>query len=262
MSASTAGRPRVVAIMPARNCARTLEPTVRAIPPGFVDHIILVDNASKDDTVAVAEQLGIQVVRHPVDRGFGGSMKTLLRTAIEAGADYVVELHPDNQYDPRLIPGLLEKAREDEYAIVIGSRFLPPRRALEGGMPWWRYASNRVLSLLNNFLLGVHLSEFHSGFKSLNAKWLRGVPLDTLSDDFKISFQLMALAVRDGWTMAEAPAFCRYFPEASSNPLRGSIVYALGTLAESLKVFVYRISHPSERKRAVKSPEVPARTQL
>jgi len=227
--------------MPARNSAKTLEDTFRAIPDGSIDHVILVDNASKDDTVAIAERLGIQVVRHPVDRGFGGSMKTLLRTALQAGAHYIVELHPDNQYDPSFIPGLLERARADDYAMVIGSRFLPPRRALECGMPWWRYASNRVLTFLNNRLLGVDLSEFHSGLKVVNATWLRGIALDDLSNDFKISFQLMALAVKGGWKLAEAPAVCRYFPDASSNPLRGSIVYALGTLLESFSVFMYRV---------------------
>ncbi|MBM3780022.1 MAG: glycosyltransferase family 2 protein, partial [Acidimicrobiia bacterium] len=127
MSSPSDGAPRVVVIMPARNSARTLEATVAAIPPGSVDEIVLVDNASRDDTVAIAERLGLTVVRHPVDRGFGGSIKTCFRTALAAGADYIIELHPDNQYDPAFIPALLQRARSGDYAIVIGSRFLPPR---------------------------------------------------------------------------------------------------------------------------------------
>ena len=241
MTAGAERRARVVAIMPARNSARTLEETFRAIPPGVIDHIVLVDNASRDDTVAIAERLGIQVVRHPVDRGFGGSIKSLFRAAIAAGADLIVELHPDNQYDPRDVPALLDKARSGDYAVIIGSRFAPPRRALEGGMPMWRYVSNRVLSFMNSRLLGVNLSEYHSGLKVYSAAWARTVNFEPLSDDFNISFQLFAMAVSDRWAVAEVPATCRYFDEASSNPLRGSIVYALGTLRESFKVFLWRI---------------------
>ena len=234
------GRGRVVAIMPARNSARTLEATVKRIPPGCIDQIILVDNASKDDTVAIAERLGITVVRHPVDRGFGGSIKTLFRTALAAGADYIIELHPDNQYDPAGIPALLEKIHPDRYAMVIASRFLPAGRALEGGMPWWKFIANRVLTTLDNVMLGVRMSEFHSGFRIYSAKWARTVPMETFSNDFILGFQLIAQAVEDGWELGEVPGFCEYFPEASQNPLKGSIVYGWGTLTESFKVFLRR----------------------
>ena len=243
------GHPRVVAIMPARNSARTLEATVAAIPPGCVDQIVLVDNASRDDTVAIAERLGLTVVRHPVDRGFGGSIKTCFRTALAAGADFIVELHPDNQYDPRFLPALLEKARSDDYVMVIASRFLPARKALEGGMPWWKYVSNRILTLLNGLMLGVRLSEFHSGFRVYRADWVQSIPFETFSNDFKFSFQLIGRAVEDGRRIGEIPAFCRYFPEASQNPLRGSIVYGWGTLSESFRVFMSRIGLAGARKR-------------
>jgi glycosyltransferase involved in cell wall biosynthesis len=242
------GRPRVVAIMPARNSARTLEDTVRAIPPGYLDDVILVDNASKDDTVAIAERLGLTVVRHPVDRGYGGSLKTCLRTALAVGADYIVELHPDNQYDPKYLPALLEKIQQDEAVMVIASRFLPARQALEGGMPWWKYVSNRILTFLNGMMLGVRLSEFHSGFRAYSAAWVRTIPLETYSNDFKLSFQLIGQAVEDGGRISEIPAFCRYFPEASQNPLRGSIVYGWGTLTESFRVFVSRIGLAAARR--------------
>jgi glycosyltransferase involved in cell wall biosynthesis len=226
--------------MPARNSARTLEDTVAAIPPGFVDQIVLVDNASKDDTVAIAERLGITVVRHPVDRGFGGSIKSCFRAALAAGADLIIELHPDNQYDPRFIPALIEKARSGDYAIVLGSRFMPARTALEGGMPWWKFVNNRILTFLNNAMLGLRLSEFHSGYRIYDARWVRNLPLDTFSDDFKLGFELWGQAVEDGWAVAEIPAFCRYFPEASQNPFFGSLVYGLGTLVESFRVFRFR----------------------
>jgi glycosyltransferase involved in cell wall biosynthesis len=235
--------------MPARNSARTLEATFKRIPPGYIDQIILVDNASKDDTVAIAERLGITVVRHPVDRGFGGSIKTLFRTALDAGADYIIELHPDNQYDPSGIPALLEKIHPDRYAMVIASRFLPPKRALEGGMPWWKFVANRILTTLDNWMMGVRMSEFHSGFRVYSAKWARNLPFDQFSDDFKLGFQLISQAVIDGWKLAEVPGFCAYFDEASQNPLKGSIVYGWGTLTESFKVFLHRAGLGTMRAR-------------
>ena len=235
--------------MPARNSARTLEATVSAIPPGSVDHIVLVDNASKDDTVAIAERLGLQVVRHPTDRGFGGSIKTCFRTALEAGADLIVELHPDNQYDPAFIPALVKKASEAPYAMVIGSRFGTSTMARDGGMPIYKYISNRFLTWANGTMLGLRLSEFHSGYRIYDATWVRSLPLAQLSDDFTFAFQLIGHAVDAGWTVTEIPANCRYFEEASSNPLGGSIKYGLGTLAESFRVFVRRLTGHSARQR-------------
>jgi len=249
MSPALSGRGRVVAIMPARNSAKTLEDTIREIPRGFVDQIILVDNASKDDTVAIAERLGLTVVRHTIDRGFGGSMKTLMKAAMAAGADFLIELHPDNQYDAGDIPELLRKMGHDRYAMVMGSRFRPVSKALKGGMPWWKFIANRALTMMNNLLMGLHMSEFHSGLRVYSAKWLRGVPLDDLSDDFKIGFQFFAQAVEDGWRIGEIPTACRYFDEASSNPLKGSIVYGWGTLTESFRVFRYRLGLGGARMR-------------
>jgi len=241
MSDTITGRGRVVAIMPARNSAKTLEDTFRGIPAGYVDQVILVDNASHDDTVAIAERLGITVIRHPVDRGFGGSIKRLFRAALESGADFIIELHPDNQYDPAGIPSLLAEMGQHRYAMVIASRFLPARRALEGGMPWWKFVANRILTALNNAMMGVWLSEYHAGFRIYSARWAKGVPLDSFSDDFKLGFQLISQAVIDGWRLGEVPGFCRYFPEASQNPFRGSVVYGWGTLTESFRVFKHRL---------------------
>jgi glycosyltransferase involved in cell wall biosynthesis len=249
MEQHSQGRPRVVVIMPARNSAATLEATVAAIPPGCVDQIVLVDNASKDDTAAIAERLGLTVVRHPVDRGFGGSIKTNFRTALAAGADYIVELHPDNQYPAEEIPALLAKIQSARYAMVIGSRFLPARRALDYGMPWWKFVANRFLTLANNLMLGLRLSEFHSGFRVYDARWVRDCRFEEFSDDFKLGFQLIGRAVEDGWAIGEVPAYCRYFPEASQNPFRGSVVYGWGTLTESFRVLATRLGPGTARKR-------------
>lgn len=227
--------------MPARNSARTLEATIRAIPPGCIDQVVLSDNASRDDTVAIAERLGLTVLRNPQDRGYGGNMKNCFRGALEAGADLIVELHPDNQYDPRGVPGLLAVARETGCTIVMGSRFLPPRRALDGGMPWWKFVSNRALTVANAALMGVWLSEFHSGLRVYAASWVRTLPFDRMSDDFRFGFQLVAYAAEGRQPMREAPADCLYTDEASQNPLPGSIRYGLGTLAESVRVFLSRL---------------------
>jgi glycosyltransferase involved in cell wall biosynthesis len=240
----------VVAIMPARNAAKTLEDTVAAIPPGYVDHIVLVDNASKDDTVAIAERLGLTVIRHPVDRGFGGSVKRLFRAALDQGADFIIELHPDNQYDPKGIPPLLDEMGDHRYAMVIASRFLPTaNRALEGGMPWWKFVANRLLTLANNVMMGVWLSEYHSGFRVYSATWARQLPLDEFSNDFKLGFQLISQAVIDGWRLGEVPGYCRYFDEASQNRFKGSVVYGWGTLTESFRVLKHRMGLGTPRMR-------------
>lgn len=239
--------------MPARNSARTLEDTFKGIPPGVVAEVILVDNASKDDTVAIAERLGITVVRHPVDRGYGGSIKTCLRTALSHGADLIVELHPDNQYDPTFIPALLDKARSGDYAIVLGSRFVPPRRALEGGMPMWKYVANRILTFCNGWLLGVHLSEFHSGYRVYDARWVRSVDLDDFSNDFVLGFQTIARAAEEGWAVGEVAAQGRYFDEMSSNPFIGSARYGIGTMTESFKTFARRMGWTKRSPGAMKA---------
>ncbi|MEQ1757550.1 MAG: glycosyltransferase family 2 protein [Vicinamibacterales bacterium] len=251
MTSVSPARGRVVAIMPARNSARTIENTLREIPPGFVDELILVDNASRDDTVAIAERLGITVIRHPIDRGFGGSIKTLFHAALAADAEFIIELHPDNQYDAGDIPALLEAIRGTSHAMVIGSRFMPAWNAVRGGMPWWKFVANRSLTAMNCLLMGVRLSEFHSGLRVYSARWARTVPFERLSDDFKLGFQLVAHAVANGWTIGQIPTACRYFDEASSNPFVGSVVYGWGTLTESFGVFLYRLGLGGARLRAL-----------
>jgi glycosyltransferase involved in cell wall biosynthesis len=231
---SAVSKPRVVAIMPGRNVARTVAQAFDAIPRDLVAETILVDNASKDGTASAAEKLGITVIRHETDRGYGGSLKTCLASALEAGADLILEFHPDNQYDGRFIPALIEAARQPDCGIVLGSRFLPPRAAREGGMPLYKYLSNRVLSHLNGWLLDLPLSEFHSGFRVYNSRFLERVPFRENSDDFVFSFEIIVQALRAGYRVGEIAAFSRYFAEASSNPFRGSLKYGIETLEVSL----------------------------
>ena len=249
MTPTIPARGRVVALMPARNSAKTLENTVREIPPGYVDALILADNASRDDTVAIAERLGITVIRQTADRGFGGNMKTLFKAGLAAGAEFLIELHPDNQYDAGDIPKLLEVMAGHKHAIVMGSRFIPTRNAIEGGMPWWKFVANRALTFLNNLLMGANLTEFHCGLRVYSAEWLKTVPIDTLSDDFKLGFETIALAIADKRSVAEIPTACRYFDEASSNPFAGSVKYGWGTLTESFNVFLFRLGLGGARLR-------------
>jgi glycosyltransferase involved in cell wall biosynthesis len=227
--------------MPARNSAKTLEATYKAIPPGCIDQVVLVDNRSKDETVEIAKKLGVRVVRHASDRGYGGSLKTCLMTALEEGADWIVELHPDGQYNTELIPDLLAKAREGDYGMVMGSRFIPPKRALEGKMPLWKFVGNRVLTTINGWLLGIKMSEFHTGYRVYNAKFVREIPYWENSDDYLFSFEIITQCIHFGYPIAEVPAFSRYFKEASSNNFVGTIKYALGTLKASMQFRLQRM---------------------
>ncbi len=224
--------------MPARNSAKTLQATYSAIPHGCIDEVVLVDNKSRDETVQIAKDLGIKVVRHASDRGYGGSLKTCLMTAVEEGADWIVELHPDGQYNTELIPDLLAKAQEGDYGLVMGSRFIPPKRALEGNMPLWKFLGNRCLTTINGWLLGFPMSEFHTGYRVYNAKLVRAIPYWLNSDNYLFSFEIIAQCVQFGFRIAEIPAFSRYYKEASSNNFTGTIIYALGTLKTS---FQYRL---------------------
>ena len=235
MKDSQKAKPKVVIVMPARNAAKTLAATYRAIPHGCADEVILVDNKSRDETASIAEELGIKVVRHPSDRGYGGSLKTCLTQALEAGADLIVELHPDGQYNTELVPDLIAKAKETGVGIVMGSRFIPPKRALEGNMPMWKFIGNRCLTAVNSLLLGVWLSEFHTGYRVYRAEMVRTIPYLNNSDDYLFSFEIIAQSVYFGFGVNEIPAFSRYYKEASSCPPWGTIKYSLGALVASAK---------------------------
>lgn len=223
---------RVIVVMPAYNAARTLERTYNDIPPGVVDHVILVDDVSRDETVEVARQLNLQVVVHLQNRGYGGNQKTCYLEALKAGADVVVMLHPDYQYDSTRIPALIEPILRGEYDMMLGSRLLDDGTGgpLAGGMPIWKYISNRFLTICENVVLGQQLSEFHTGFRAYNRRLLETVPFLLNSDDFVFDTEMIVQAVAFGFRIGEIAVPTRYFPEASSVNFRRSVVYGLSTL--------------------------------
>jgi glycosyltransferase involved in cell wall biosynthesis len=231
---------RVVVVMPAYNAAQTLERTYHDIPPGVVDHVILVDDVSRDHTVDVAQRLGLQVEIHVQNRGYGGNQKTCYLEALRWGADVVVMLHPDYQYDSTRIPALIEPILRGDYDMMLGSRLLrmPGQRsnpALAGGMPLWKFVANRFLTISENLVLGQRLSECHTGFRAYNRTLLETVPFLLNSDDFVFDTEMIVQAVNYGFRIGEIGVPTRYFEEASSVNFRRSVVYGLSTLQVLLR---------------------------
>lgn len=225
---------RIVVVMPAYRAGRTLEATVRDLPKGIVDDVVLVDDASDDDTVAVARALGLTVLLHPMNRGYGANQKTCYREALDRGADVVVMVHPDYQYDPRLVTAMAGMVTSGVYDLVLGSRILGGG-ALAGGMPWWKYVANRALTLVQNLLLGARMSEYHSGYRAYSRALLEALPWDGNSDDFVFDNQLLAQAIVNGHRVGEISVPTRYFPAASSIDFARSVRYGLGVLDVSLR---------------------------
>lgn len=228
---SSRSRGKTIAVMPAYNAAATIERTVADIPPGTVDQIILVDDCSRDNTVEVAERLGLTVIRHEKNLGYGGNQKTCYRHALDAGADYVVMIHPDYQYDSRVIPVAVEIIRLGICDMVMGSRIRTRTEALAGGMPKYKYLANRMLTLIENIALGQNLGDFHSGFRAYRRSVLETVPYECNSNDFVFDSQFLAQAVYFGFKLGDIPVPVRYFDEASSINFRRSVTYGLATLA-------------------------------
>lgn len=218
----------VVVVMPAYNAAKTLERTYRDIPHDIINHIILVDDVSGDETVEVAERLGIETFVHQQNRGYGGNQKTCYDKALKFGAQVVVMLHPDYQYDATRIPELIEPILAGEKDLMLGSRFLGD--PLAGGMPRWKYVSNRVLTALENIAFGLHLSEYHTGFRAYSRQLLQTIAYRENSDDFVFDQELIGQAVRAGFRIGEIAVPTRYFDEASSVGFRRSVTYGLSTL--------------------------------
>jgi glycosyltransferase involved in cell wall biosynthesis len=221
--------PRVVIVMPAYNAARTLERTYADIPHDLVHHVILVDDVSKDETIEIAKRLGIEVIAHRQNLGYGGNQKTCYDRALEWGADVVVMLHPDYQYDATRIPSLVAPILAGERDLMLGSRFLGD--PLAGGMPRWKFVSNRFLTGLENAAFGLHLSEYHTGLRAYSRRLLETIPYRLNSDDFVFDQELIAQVVAaGGLPVGEIAVPTRYFEEASSVGFRRSVVYGLSTL--------------------------------
>ena len=235
---------KVVVILPAYNAAKTLEKTVRDIPAGWVNDIILVDDASRDNTVEIAKKLGLKVFTHPVNRGYGGNQKTCYSEALKIGADIVVMVHPDFQYDPAFIPELVKPLVNNEADAVFGSRMLVPKNAIAGGMPYWKFVANIFLTFLENLVLGLHLSEFHSGFRAYSRRVLRAVPFEKNSDDFVFDTEIIVQMKKVGmYRIKEIPINTRYFPDASMINFFRSSFYGLSILLVMVKYLVWKIKH-------------------
>lgn len=222
-------RQKVIVVLPAYNAAKTLERTVADIPKDCVDEIILVDDKSKDDTVKIARKIGLTVYEHEKNKGYGGNQKTCYTKAIERGADIVVMVHPDYQYDPKIIPQLIEPIRRGEADAVFGSRMMKGG-ALEGGMPVWKHNANILLTAFENVVLGTYLTEYHSGFRAYSTKLLKRIRFQSNSDGFIFDTEIIVQALANRFKIEEVPIRTRYFEEASSIRLWPSIIYGLGII--------------------------------
>jgi glycosyltransferase involved in cell wall biosynthesis len=227
---------KIVVVMPAYNAEKTLRRTYEEVmAQGIVDLVIVVDDASRDKTVAIARTLPrVQVEVHPENRGYGGNQKTCYQLALAAGADVIVMIHPDYQYAPSLLPAMASLVASGLYPCVLGSRILGGG-ALQGGMPVWKYVANRFLTLVENLLLGAKLSEYHTGYRAFARELLQRLPLEKNSDDFVFDNQILAQVLWLGCPIGEVTCPARYLPEASSINLRRSIYYGLGCLATALE---------------------------
>ncbi len=234
------GAPKIVVVMPALNAARTLERTFRAIPLDTVDEVILVDDNSTDATPELARSLPLHFMWHPHNVGYGGNQKTCYLEALQRGADVVVMLHPDGQYEPELIPHLIEPILRGEADMVLGSRLAEPGAARAGGMPRYKLIMNRLLTSIENRVLGTNLSELHTGYRAYSQNFLMTVPFLRNSIDFAFDSEMLMQAIHFGFRIAEVPARSRYFDDASSIGLRPASVYAIKTLWACGRLVLHR----------------------
>jgi glycosyltransferase involved in cell wall biosynthesis len=231
---------RILVVMPAYNAAQTLERTWRQIPSGWVSRIILVDDGSHDETAEIAEALPLEVIKHHHNVGYGGNQKTCYTAALRENADVVVMLHPDGQYDPTLLPDLVRPILNGEADMVLGSRFLDPGGARQGGMPLYKYVANRFLTTVENFVLKREFSELHTGYRAYSRGFLQTIPYLRNADDFVFDTQVIAQAVSWRMRITEVPVATRYFAEASSASIRQSLVYGMKTLLTMLRLVLHR----------------------
>jgi glycosyltransferase involved in cell wall biosynthesis len=221
---------KIVIVMPAYNAARTIEETFRAIPEGYYDEIVVVDDHSRDDTMALARALQLKAIRHPHNVGYGGNQKTCYMEALRDGATIVVMLHPDGQYDPEVIPEMIRPIREGRADMVLGSRMLVPGAAKRGGMPLWKRIANRFLTTTENLAMGRRFTECHTGYRAYSRRFLETVPFLRNSNGFVFDTEVIFQAVHFGLPVVEVPVASRYFDDASSVGFRQGVVYGLGTL--------------------------------
>ena len=242
---------RIAVIMPAYNAAKTLAKTVSEIPRDIVDYILLVDDCSQDDTIARARALGLDVLRHTENRGYGGNQKTCYSKAYDWGADIVLMLHPDYQYTPKLIRAMVSLIAEGAYDVVLGSRILG-MGALQGGMPLYKYVSNRFLTLAENLLIGQKLSEYHTGYRAFSRRTFEMVRFEDNSDDFIFDNQMLVQCHAAGLRIAEVTCPTKYFADASSINFRRSLKYGFGCLGVGGRYLLHRTGVAQSEMFAVK----------
>lgn len=232
-----AKKPKIIVIMPAYNAEKTLEKTYRDLPKDLASEVILVDDASWDKTSKIAEKLKITTFIHPHNLGYGGNQKTCYWEALKRNPDIIVMIHPDYQYDATLTGVLVKPIIDGWYEIMLGSRIRSRKEALAGGMPLYKYLANRILTLTENLILGLNLSEYHTGFRAFSKRALRMIPFQRFSNDFVFDQEILIWAARRGIKIGEIPVPVRYFPEASSINFRRSLKYGLETLLTLIKKF-------------------------
>lgn len=232
---------KIVIIMPAYNAEKTLQETLNSIPKDCYDEIILVDDCSKDKTVELAQSLGIKVFEHETNKGYGGNQKLCYQEALNIDADIIVMLHPDNQYDASLIPFFTGFIDHGVCDFMLGARIRTRKEALHGGMPFYKYFSNRMLTLMMNVILGQNLAEGHSGFRVYHRKVLEKIPFENNSDDFSFDAELIAQAVYHGFKLGDAPMPVRYFSEASSISFKDSSIYGLKIIKVLMKFIITKL---------------------
>jgi len=237
--AAASGKPKVVVVMPAYNAARTLHMTYKELPADTVDMVILVDDGSTDDTVAVARELNLKLFLHDRNYGYGANQKTCYREALQAGADIVVMVHPDYQYDPTLLPEIVRPIQEGLADVVLGSR-LKGGSPLSGGMPWWKYLSNRFLTGVENWVFDLALAEYHTGYRAYRRDVLETVNFALNADKFIFDQEIIAQIVAAGFRIEEVPVPTRYFAEASSIGFLPSSRYGLSILWLALRYSLHR----------------------
>ncbi len=230
---------KVVVVLPAYNAGQTLEKTYKEIPRDIVDEVVLVDDKSSDNTVDLGKKLGIEhIISHEDNKGYGGNQKSCYNKALEIGGDIVIMVHPDYQYTPKLIPSISYIIANDLYPVVLASRILG-KGALKGGMPWYKYIANRILTLAQNILINQKLSEYHSGYRAFSREVLEAVDFNANSDDFVFDNQMLGQIFYKGFEIGEVTCPTKYFEEASSINLQRSSIYGLGVLKVSVE---YRLA--------------------